>query len=258
MRYESYDPPSGGLPIRPIRPTHDQRTRPMKLLFLILALLPTAALAQKPKDHTCRILFLSGPDSAPDKIHLFDGASSIEVDLPRMNFSQVYKLRPGALRLHLLPSPLDDPEKLPSGAPAATLAENITDFYLLVTSDPTNPVVPMRMQIINAGANKLKRGQMLWFNLTKKAVAGSVGSEKLVIKPASRLTLDPPARGNKDYRVNLFFRFPDSELNHPLCETQWRHDPRSRTVAFIINEPGARAPRILVFPDYREKEKSKE
>ncbi len=138
----------------------------MKLLFLILALLPTAALAQKPKDHTCRILFLSGPGSAPDKIHLFDGASSIEVDLPRMNFSQVYKLRPGALRL--LPSPLDDPEKLPSGAPTATVSENITDFYLLVTSDPTNPVVPMRMQIINAGANKLKRGQMLWFNLTKK------------------------------------------------------------------------------------------
>ncbi len=89
-------------------------------------------------------------------------------------------------------------------------------------------------------------------------MAGSVGSEKLVIKPASRLTLDPPARGNKDYRVNLFFRFPDSELNHPLCETQWRHDPRSRTVAFIINEPGARGPRIRVFPDYRSKEKSKE
>ena len=86
-------------------------------------------------------------------------------------------------------------------------------------------------------------------------MAGSVGSEKLVIKPASRLTLDPPARGNKDYRVNLFFRFPDSELVHPLCETQWRHDPRSRTVAFIINEPGARAPRIRVFPDYRSKEK---
>ena len=225
----------------------------MKLLFLILALLPTAALAQKAKDHTCRILFLSGPDSAPDKIHLFDGASSIEVELPRMNFSQVYKLRPGALRLHLLPSPLDDPEKLPSGAPAATLAENITDFYLLVTSDPTNPVVPMRMEIINASADKLKAGQMLWLNRTKNSVSGSVGSEELVINPDSSVTLDPPATGNKDYPVKLDFSLPDNELAQRFCETQWRHDPRSRTVAFIINEPGARAPRILAFPDYRPK-----
>jgi hypothetical protein len=227
----------------------------MKLLFLILALLPTAALAQKAKNHTCRILFLSRPKTAPNKIHLFDGAGSIEVDLPRMNFSKVYKLRPGALRLHLLPSPLDDPAKVPSGAPTATVSENITDFYLLVTSDPANPVVPMRMQIINAGADKLKTGQMLWFNLTKNAVAGTVGSEKLVIKPASRVTLDPPATGNKNYPVDLVFRLPDNELIYPLCETQWRHDPRSRTVAFIINEQGVRAPRILVFPDYRAKAK---
>jgi hypothetical protein len=227
----------------------------MKLLFLILALLPTAALAQKAKDHTCRILFLSRPSTAPNKIHLFDGTGSVEVDLPRMNFSKVYKLRPGALRLHLLPSPLDDPEKVPSGAPTATVSENITDFYLLVTSDPANPVVPMRMQIINAGADKLKAGQMLWFNLTKKAVAGRVGSEKLVIKPASRVTLDPPAIGNKDYPVKLYFRLPDSELNHPLCQNRWRHDPRSRSVAFIITEPGVRTPRILIFPDYRSKAK---
>jgi hypothetical protein len=227
----------------------------MKLLFLILALLPTAALAQKPKDHTCRILFLNRPKTAPKKIHLFDGAGSIEVELPRMNFSKVYKLRPGALRLHLLPSPLDDPEKLPSGAPTATVAEHITDFYLLVTSDPANTVVPMRMQIINASADKFKTGQMLWLNQTKNSVSGTVGSEKLVINPDSSVTLDPPATGNKDYPVKLYYRLPDTELARPLCQTKWRHDPRSRTVAFIITEQGARAPRILVFPDYREKEK---
>jgi hypothetical protein len=225
----------------------------MKFLFLILALLPTAALAQKAKEHTCRILFLSGPKTAPKKIHLFDGASSIEVDLPRMNFSKVYKLRPGALRLHLLPSPLDDPKKVPSGAPTATLAENITDFYLLVTSDPANPVLPMRMQIINASADKFKTGQMLWLNQTKNSVSGTVGSEKLVINPDSSVTLDPPATGNKDYQVKLDFSLPDSELAQRFCETQWHHDPRSRTVAFIINEPRARAPRVLVFPDYRPK-----
>ena len=223
----------------------------MKLLLLFF-LLPAAAFAQKAPDHTCRILFLGAPDDAPQKLQLFDGAKCREVDLPRMNFSKVYQLPGGPLNLRLLSAPPEDPTKVPPGAPGVAVAEGVTDFYLLVTSDPANTVAPVRMQVINAGADKLKLGQTLWFNLTKNLVGGTLGSEKLVIQPNSRVTLDPPTTGNRDYLVNLSFRIPGNERLYPLCETRWRHDPRSRSVAFIIAENGIRSPRVMVFPDYRE------
>ena len=98
---------------------------------------------------------------------------------------------------------------------------------------------------------------MLWFNLTKLPVGGTVGSGKLVIKPGARVILEPPAAGNLDYPVNLVFRIPGDEQVYPLCETKWHHDPRSRSVAFIIAEQGSRAPRVLVFLDYREPDPAK-
>ncbi len=223
----------------------------LKILPLLL-LLPNPSLAQKPSEHTCRILFLNGPDNAPEKLHLFDGVKSREVELPRMNFSMVYELPPGALNLRLLSSPALDPTKIPAGAPSAAVAETMTDFYLLLTSDPTNTVAPVRMQVINAGADKLKAGQTLWFNLTQNTVGDTLGTQKLTIQAGARETLDAPTSGNQNYQVKLAFRIPGDEQIYPLCETQWLHDPRSRSVAFIINENGARSPRVLVFPDFRE------
>jgi len=224
----------------------------VKLLLALLTISTAVSFAQKAPERTCRILFLDGPDAAPETLHLFDGATSREVDLPRMNFSRIYELRPGNLTLHLLSAPLDDPELVPPGAASATIPEGVTDFYLLLTSDPANKVAPVRMQVIKTGSEHLKRGQMLWFNLTKNTIGGMVGSEKLVLNPNSRVTLDPPARGNGNYPVKLSFRIVGKEPLYPLCETQWRHDPRSRSVAFVITERGIRTPRVLVFPDYRE------
>ncbi len=223
----------------------------MKLLFIFLAL-SAAALGQSAPKHTCRILFLDGPDSAPETLHLFDGISSQEVDLPRMNFSKIYELRAGDLVLHLLPGPIEDPKMVPAGAPSTKVPAAVGDFYLLLTSDPSNKVAPVRMQVINASSERLKRGQMLWFNLTENTIGGMVGSEKLVIKPGSRITLDPPAGTHTSYAVDLAFRIPGKEHLYPLCETRWNHDPRSRSVAFIISKEGVRTPRVMVFPDYRE------
>ena len=221
-------------------------------LIPILHLLLAATLAGKTPERTCRILFLDAPDDAPAKLQLFDGAMSREVDLPRMNFSKVYQLPGGPLNLRLLSSPPDDPTKIPAAAPGVAVAEGLGDFYLLVTSDTANTIAPVRMQVINAGADKLKSGQTLWFNLTKNPVGGTVGTGTLKIQPGAREILDAPATGNHDYPVKLYFRIPGNEHLYPLCETKWRHDPRSRCVAFIIAENGARAPRVMVFPDYRE------
>jgi hypothetical protein len=230
----------------------------MRLIPFALCLLSTLACAQQKPARSCRILFLGAPPDAPETLQLVAGTGSQEVELPRMNFSPVYQLPGGALRLHLLPTVPDDPAAIPAGAPTATVGEAVSDFHLLVTSDPDNQVAPVRMQVIDIGGGKLRSGQQLWFNLTDKPVAGTVGSRRLAIRPKTRIKLDPPATGHDNYPVKLSFRIPGKEHVYPLCETQWLHDPRSRSVVFILDAAGSRTPRILSFPDYREPESGRD
>jgi hypothetical protein len=221
------------------------------LMFFLLAIIP--AHGEKPQQRTCRILFLNGPDSAPDTLHLYDGTRSQEVDLPRLNLSKVYDLPSGPLALCLLKNPVTDPKNLPENAPRAVVAETMLDLYLLVTSDPANTIAPVRIQVINANVDQLKAGQILWFNLTEQDIGGIVGSQKLLLRAQSRSVMDAPTSKSEGYAVNLSYRRAGNESLYPLCETQWQHDPRSRSLAFVINENGVRTPRVMVFPDYREK-----
>ena len=108
------------------------------------------------------------------------------------------------------------------------------------------------MQIIDVNSSKFRKGQMLWFNLTKNDVGGLLGKQKLVLASNSKAVIDAPADANDDYSVNLSFRMPGDDRLFPLCETKWAHDTRSRTVFFVITEDGTRTPRILGFPDYRD------
>lgn len=227
----------------------------MRLLILLLLTL-TAHAAEK-SARTCRILFLNASGDAPQSLHLFDGLQSREVELPRMNFSPVYPIRPGALTLALLPSPPAPDGSIPADAPKATLAESVTDFYLIVSSDPANKIAPVRMRVINADAAHFKRGQMLWYNLTENRIGGLLGSRKLLLNPQSRLILDAPATGMQDYRVNIHFLTPGKQRPEPLCETSWTHDPRSRSVFFVISPDGSPIPRILGFPDFRTQDETK-
>jgi hypothetical protein len=178
-----------------------------------------------------------------------------------MGFSPVYQIRSGALTLVMLPSPpaanAGSPPAIPPDAPTAIIEESVTDFYLIVSSETANPVASMKMQVINADPANFKRGQMLWYNLTDSKVGGIVGSRKLLVGPNSRLILDAPANGLEDYPVNIHFLPPGKQRPEPLCETNWTHDPRSRSVFFIFKPAGSLIPRILGFPDFRSEEDSK-
>jgi len=224
----------------------------MRITLLIFSLLSLAASAQETVTRSCRIIFLKAPEDAPRTLQLFDGTSSQEVELPSMNFSEVYQVAPGAINLRLLREAPAKPEKIDPAAPGAKVADEVTDFYLLVASDPANPVAPVRMSVVNAGQEIFKNGQMLWFNLSDKSVGGQIGRQRLAIAPNARSILDAPAGETGDYNVNLAFYMPGDEKLHPLCETKWRHDPASRTVLFVVNEEGSRTPRVLGFPDRRE------
>ncbi len=190
-------------------------------------------------------------------MHLFDGTASREVELPGMNFSKVYELPPGKLSITLLNTPLSDPKELPPGAPSASVPENSTDIFLLVMSDPANKVAPVRLQVVDAGGAKLRRGQTLWFNLTQYAVGGKLGSENIVIKPLSRAVMDAPRNDEGDFPVSLGYRMEGKDNLYPICETRWTHDPRSRNLGFVLAREGSRSPRVFVFPDFREEKGKK-
>ena len=216
------------------------------------------ALAEDISARTCRIVFLNRPASAPKKLYLFDGLKTQEVELPRMNLSPVYKLPEGKLNLRFFLTPPTDLKNIPEGAPSAEMPEATKDLYLIVTSDPENKVAPVSIQAVSADSTELSRGEMLWFNLTEKQVSGKVGSEKLDIKPDARERVAEPRSGAGDYLVELDFTVKGEKHMRPLCESKWRHDPRSRSLVFIVNDGKRKAPRITSFSDFRLPEKKKE
>ena len=225
----------------------------VRILAVLISFLPLVVFAQDTGSRTCRVIFLGAADTDAATLHLYDGTASREVELPRLNLSKIYTLPAGPLTLHLLSMPHVAKEPVNPATRSVTVAEAISDFYLLVSPDPSNKIVPVRMQVIDATVERFKSGQMLWFNLTEHDVGGQVGKQKLAIKAQSKVILDPPATGQQDYNVNLNFRIVGEDVFYPLCETRWVHNPDNRTLLFILNESGSRAPRILGFPDHREK-----
>jgi len=200
---------------------------------------------------TCRILFLSAPHGAPTKLHLFDGVKSQEVELPRRNFSPVYKLPAGKLKLQLIPDAFQTEELLPAGAPAVIVSEEVNDLYLLVFSDPSNKVTPVKMEAVNANNNRLGEGEMLWFNLTNDLIYGKLGSRKVALKPGESKSVGAPMRERGAYPVELFYKRQGSEHIHPICHTKWRFRPASRSLVFVLMEPYRKAPMIYSFRDLR-------
>ncbi|MBK1825459.1 hypothetical protein [Haloferula rosea] len=223
----------------------------MRLLVFVSLLLSWSALAAEKGSHTCRILFLNAPTDAPEKLFLFDGKVSQEVQLPRMNFSPVYRLAAGDLTLVMSEKSYMAPEEVDPKAPRVKVPAAVKDFYLLVASDPKNTVAPVSLKVVPIDSSTFKRGEMMWFNLTGNSVGGKVGRQDLAMKANSRTLLKAPAVGNEDYHVNLAYRIPGKKHLYPLCETKWVHDPNSRMVVFVMTQNGSRTPRVMGFADFR-------
>ncbi|MBN8458323.1 MAG: hypothetical protein J0M04_10865 [Verrucomicrobia bacterium] len=224
---------------------------PRHARLIPLLLLAVAATLRAAPDRTCRILFLAAPEGAPETLLLFDGTSSRPVELPRMNLSPVYPLPSGDITLRMLAQAPSDAKPADPAAPSAKVAASVTDLYLLVTADPANRAVPVKLQVINAGADVFHKGQMLWFNLTPNRINGRLGDRGIALAPQSRAILDSPASGNDDYEVNLTYTLPENPKTYPLCETRWHNTPDSRGLFFVFTQPGVRTPRVVGFPDTR-------
>lgn len=224
--------------------------------FTLLILFLTTLLNAQERGHTCRTLFLNGPQQAESDYYLFDGINSQKIELPRLNLSPVYKLRPGNIKIWLLTAPVGKIEEIPEGTPSGIVPAEVSDFYLLIVRDPANKSLPLRMQIVNANYDRIRHGEMLWFNLTAKHVVGKIGNASLKLPPNQSAIVKEPASGNVSYPAEIYFRVENDDRTHPLIESQWRHDPRSRSIVFVYDEGKRRAPRISSFSDFRTAEDS--
>jgi len=201
------------------------------------------------KERTCRIIFLERPHGAPEEVQLFDGKQSHKVTLSSMNFSEVIKLPGEDLVLAMTPNPVLGPADFPVGAPTVKIPERITDFYLIVVSDPTNKILPIRMQAVDAGMD-LKPGQTLWINLTTHTIAGKLGNENLEIQPGARVIGNAPLAANGYYRAVFAYKPERGDGYLPVMRKSWWFDAKSKNLGFIINS-GGRLPKIFTFRDHR-------
>lgn len=233
--------------------THHANPIPMPRMFFhtLACLLLVFFVTQEISARTCRIIFLDRPAAAPKSLYLFDGKEIREVELPRLNLSPVYRLPEGNLNLRFFPNAPTDLETIPEEAPSVRIPESAKDVYLILTSDPENTVAPVRIQAVSADAATVSRGQMLWFNLTDKHVGGKVGSQNLDLKPGTRERVREPRQGSGNYPIELYFMIRGDTHLHPLSESNWRHDPRSRSLVFVAANGNRRAPRIYSVSDFR-------
>lgn len=205
---------------------------------------------------TCRVLFLAAPENAPKTIFLNDGASTQPIELPSLNLSNVYKLSPGDITLRLTPTLPTEQQPIPVGAPMVAVPEAVKDFYLLVSSDPKNPVAPLKCQVVNANPEGFRSGQMMWLNLTPYQVGGQLGSRTLNLKPNSQSLVDSPKDSAGSYSVKIGYNPGKDQKPALIVSTEWPHNPSGRNIVFVMMLPNSKIPRIKGFSDYREPQKA--
>jgi hypothetical protein len=202
---------------------------------------------------TCRIVFPERPHGAPKVAYLFDGKESQPITLPSMNLSEVIKLPPGELTIVITADKITDPKILSPRSPLLRISEHVRDFYIIVTPDPENTVIPIKMNMVDAGAGKLKPGETLWYNLTDHRIAAKLGSAQMIADPKSRAISKDPTAASGYYTAQFVYQANGKGEYAPITEQSWWHDPASRHLGFMVNT-GGKLPKIYYFRDFRSPE----
>lgn len=221
-------------------------------LILITAAISLVHLAdaQSAGKRVCRIVYPERPNDAPKVAYFFDGKENHSVTLPSMNFSDLITLPSGDLTLVMTPTEITDPETIPQNIPMLRIAEDITDFYILVTPDASNPTLPVRMNLVNMSDGKLKPGETLWFNLTEHRIVARLGEDRMSVTSKSQTVSKSPRSGSGYYRAEIGYQPQSEGPLQRITEQQWWHDEKSRHVGFIVNT-GGKLPKIYYYRDFR-------
>ena len=208
---------------------------------LIALLLSCVLMVSADAERVARIMYYGASPDAPEKAFVYQkGKEPQEVVLERDNFSESFELASGPLRLMFLPSevPKDAPDL--KKAPFLKIPESWSKVLILVTEDPENPVMPIRLQSINANDNKFGPGDLYFVNFSDINIFGYVGKKELRLKPESVSVITSPLKKRGDYQVQLDSAKEDLKSRRWLLRQTWRHQPNVRRVIFAIPLPPPR------------------
>ncbi len=215
------------------------------------ALFSTFSLGEENAQRTVRLVFLEPDKDSPKSLYLHDGASIQKVELPSRNLSPVYRLNGETSKVTLYAAEVAAGEKAPDGAPFVEVPAGCSDFYLIISPDPKNPVSPVSLTLINASPKQLGKGEMLWLNQSDQQIVGTLAGKGFLLEAATQKKTAAPLKARGQYQVELSFRKGPGNPTLPISASQWRHDPRSRTLIVILQPENRKAPHIITFSDFR-------
>lgn len=199
---------------------------------------------------TCRIVFPERPAKSPKSAHLFDGKKSSFVRLPSLNFSRVIELPAGKIRLALTDEQVDSVSKIPDGAPGLEIAEGVEDLHLILSSDPANAVLPVKMELVDVSKDQIRDGGSFWINRTNHAIRSKLGNVTIKLESNENAVCSKPAEESSYYRAEFSFLPKGATEWRIITEQNWWHDQKSRHLGLIMaSEAGL--PRVLLFRDFR-------
>jgi len=200
------------------------------LLSLTVLLLTLSASAER----KVRILYYQAPQGAPREAFLYGSSGQyVDVRFPRWNLSDKVTLPDSGEQFILLPEQLAEDVQPPAGAPRIHIPLGWELTVLLILPDANNPVLPVRVQTINASASVFGPGELYWVNLTDIAVGGLIGESKLLMKPRSTQIMKAPKQENGDYPVLIDCATPGENKRRWLVRQTWRHNSNARQLVFV-------------------------
>ncbi len=209
------------------------------------------------QQRSCRLVFPERPQAAPKTAYLFDGSKSQGVTLPSMNLSEVIELPSGDLTIAMITSAISDPELLHPQAPVMKIPEGVTNFYIIITPDPENKTLPVKMNLVDTGGGKLKAGETLWYNFTAHRIAAKLGSAQMTVDPQGRAISKDPIPASGYYVAQFAFQANSKGTYAPITEQSWWHDANSKHLGFMYSS-GGKLPKIYFYRDFRDPEATKE
>ena len=201
------------------------------------------------EDRIAKAVFIDPPKDAPRKVYFVAlEEESVEVELPRRNFSDEIILPAGDLVYAVLPRELAEGESIPAGVPKVKINKNWDRVYLLFVFDKSKKF-PLKVTPIDGSASKFPAGHTRIVNLSQAKIRGKFGNKELDLAPNTIKNLEPVLNKLGHYPVALNYLEKGEKKSKPLSRTTWQHDPKSRQVILISKPAGARFPQVKSLTD---------
>lgn len=211
-------------------------TSRLPLLLTILSYLIVTPLLSA---RTAKIIYFNAPPSSPSELVIYENkelSAPVEAQLLKNNFSQTITLKEGDLTLNFLTEKLTLEEiEILDNAPSVQIPQAWSKILIFAFHDPSNEVCPIKFNAINANSSILGLGDLMFVNLTKYPVAGTLAEKDLKIKALSTKIVKAPASYGEQYYVKL--NRWENKKESRLIRQYWRQSSKESLVIMIYNQP---------------------